>query len=191
MMKTIITSVLFLIASLSNVSAQDQAQLDTSKSKLYWMGSSFMGFNNHYGSVEFKKGHLTLADDKINGGTFLVDMGSITNLDGDGYNKGLVEHLKNEDFFFSFRYHTAQLNITNITYQNKTEITVEADLIIKDVKKPITFTALLDYEKKEFLANFSIDRTRWNILHATRFETSVKDNMLSDSIEFKAHLVFK
>lgn len=190
-MKTALMAMALIIASLVQVNAQDQAKLDAAKSNLYWMGSSFMGFNSHYGSVKFKEGHLTLSDGKIDGGTFLVDMGTITNLDGDGYNKGLVEHLNNEDFFFTFRYPTAQLNITNVTYKNKTEIVVDADLIIKNIKKPISFTALLDYDKKEFSANFSIDRTRWDILHATRFETSVKDNMLSDIIEFKAHLVFQ
>ena len=190
-MKTSLMIMLISITSLVQLQAQDQATLDTEKSNLYWMGTSFMGFNSHHGSVKFKEGHLTLSDGKIDGGTFLVDMATITNLDGKGYNKGLVEHLQNEDFFFTFRYPTAQLNITNVTYKNKTEIVVDADLIIKNIKKPITFIALLDYDKKEFLANFSIDRTRWNILHATRFETSVKDNMLSDSIEFKAHLVFK
>ncbi|RZS93813.1 YceI family protein [Aquimarina brevivitae] len=190
-MKTSLIAIALIIASIVQVNAQDTANLDIQKSNLYWMGSSFMGFNNHHGTVKFKEGYVNLTNGKISGGEFTIDMNTITNLDGKGYNEGLVEHLKNEDFFFTFRYPTAQLTITQVDYIDANTITIKADLIIKSIKKPVKFTALLDYDKKEMLTNFDIDRTRWNILHATEFDTKIKNNMISDTIEFKAQLIFK
>ncbi|MDY8135951.1 YceI family protein [Aquimarina sp. 2201CG5-10] len=189
MKKTILTILLIAGVSITNY-AQDIAKLDTQKSVLYWMGSNFLGFGNHHGTVKFKEGNLILTNSKITGGSFIIDMNTIANVDG-GYNKGLVDHLKNGDFFDVFFYPTAKLDITNVVYKDKTHIKVKANLTIKTTTKPIEFDAELDYDKKEMATSFSINRTLWNIVYASKFVTDMKDKMISENIGFKVQLSFE
>lgn len=188
-MKKLIISILSVFIFTTCSFAQETMHLDTEKSVLYWMGSSLMGFNNHHGTVQFTDSHIFVKDGLIIGGTFTIDMNTITNKDGD-YNEGLVDHLKNEDFFHVFLYPTAKLIIKDVVYENEKRIKMKADLSIKNSTQPIEFYAELDYESKGFTAEFSIDRTRWNIVYATSLVTSIKDNMLSNEIKFKVQLHF-
>lgn len=188
MKKSIISIAFITCFSLTNF-AQDTVTLDTEKSVVYWLGSSFLGFNNHHGTVKFIDGNVLITNDKISGGKFTIDMNSIANLDG-GYNKGLVDHLKNQDFFHVFLYPTAILTIKEVIYKDKTHARMKADLTIKNTTKPVEFVAELNYERKELTTEFTINRTNWNIVYATRFVTNVKDKMLSEDIKFKVQLQF-
>ena len=72
--------------------------INVEKSIVNWKGSMLFSFGEHYGTVNFKEGSLEFKNDEIIGGSFVVDMNTMVNTDGD-YNEGLVNHLKNEDFF--------------------------------------------------------------------------------------------
>lgn len=189
MKNLIVASLLITFFSIKS-NAQNKVQLNTQNSTIYWMGSSLLGFNNHHGTVKFSEGYLLLAEEKISGGSFTIDMTTIANVDG-GYNKGLVDHLKDPDFFDVFLFPTAKLMINQVIYESKQHVLIKADLSIKNVTKPIEFKAQLDYEKKELLTEFSIDRTQWNIVYASNLVTNVKDKMLSNEIKFKVQLIFQ
>ena len=79
------------------VTAMGAVPIDVASSIVNWRGSMLFSFGEHYGTVNLKSGQLTLDNGTLTGGDFTVDMTTIANVDG-GYNEGLVEHLKNEDF---------------------------------------------------------------------------------------------
>lgn len=188
-MKNIITTIILIIGFSQCTYAQKEILLDTQKSQIYWMGSKFLGFNNHHGTVQFSEGKLITNEDKITGGDFVINMHTIANIDG-GYNDGLVKHLKDRDFFDVPSHPTATLVITKIDYEDGTHLKTQADLTIKGVTMPIEYTAEIDYEQRKMTADFSIDRTRWNITFGSQLITSIKDHIISDEIEFKVALRF-
>jgi hypothetical protein len=53
----------------------------------------------HEGSIKFKEGSLVFKSKKLTGGSFTVDMTSLSNTDQTGSSKQKLEgHLKSEDF---------------------------------------------------------------------------------------------
>ncbi|WP_375239314.1 YceI family protein, partial [Aurantibacter sp.] len=51
-------------------------------------------------------------------------------------NTGLIEHLKNEDFFNVKQFPNAKLVITKTQYHNNKELKIYAELTIKGITKP-------------------------------------------------------
>ncbi len=73
--------------------------LDTSSSKLKWTGKEITS-KQHYGSLVFKSGILTLEKNKPVSGKFIVDMKTLKNEDlPEDYRGRLEAHLKSDDFF--------------------------------------------------------------------------------------------
>ena len=70
--------------------------VNTQKSSIAWEGGS--ATTTHNGLIGLKSGTLEISDGKLTGGTFEVDMTSITNLDVSEAYRGLENHLKSEDF---------------------------------------------------------------------------------------------
>ncbi len=162
--------------------------LDIQKSVLNWKGTYVFNFSEHHGTVEFKKGFLQVVNDKITGGTFIIDMKSITNEDHKvDKNHGPVEHLKNSDFFDVQKYPEAQLEIINVVYNYEVnEHRFKADLTIKGITHPIEFRAVIDGFNKVMTTSFKIDRTLWGIT----YNHKLKNDAISDAIEFEAELYF-
>ncbi len=187
-MKKRILITLFLVLSITISYAQyavdiNTIPINTSKSELKWYGENVFYFGGHYGTIQFKKGEFIQANDKITGGTFIIDMNTIINTDGE-YMDGLVKHLKNEDFFDVPKYPTSHLVITEVYYHDKTHLEIRADLTIKGITQPIKFQAEVNYELKEMKTKFKIDRTRWGIT----YNSKLKDNAISDAIGFEVTL---
>ncbi|WP_405210535.1 YceI family protein [Dokdonia sp. Asnod2-E02] len=188
MYKLISTLIILVVTSQihSQVVAPETHNLDTGKSILHWKGSYVFNVSEHNGEVYFKDGYLNSINDNVIGGSFTIDMTSITNEDH-LHNRGPVTHLKDEDFFYIEKYPEASLTITSITYFEDTNThEVFADLTIKEVTKNIKFYAILDGQARSFKAHFKIDRTRWGIT----YNNEVKNRAISEAIEFKADLQF-
>ena len=93
--------------------------VDTANSSIQWKGYKVTG--EHYGVVNLKSGALTV-DDKgnFNGGSFVVDMASITVLDLTGKGKENLEgHLKSADFFGVENFPTAKFVINKVIPKGK------------------------------------------------------------------------
>ncbi len=163
-------------------------QLDTEKSVINWKGSYSFQFSEHNGTVKFEKGSLLVQNGNISGGSFTIDMQSITNED---YliDRGPVKHLKDSDFFDVERFPKASLKITSVTYyQDTNSHEILADLTIKGITKPIKFyPTLVDEAKQQINARLKIDRTRWGIT----YNNKLKNHAISDAIEFDILLLFK
>ncbi|MEQ3654242.1 MAG: YceI family protein [Dokdonia sp.] len=167
--------------------AQQYYALDTQNSVLDWTGSYSFSFSEHTGTVSFREGMITTRDGKIESGSFIIDMTTITNPDYEARGHGPVGHLKDEDFFDVTKFTTAKLVFTKVEYfEQSNHHKIEANLTIKGLTRPITFYATADGEKRSFHARIKIDRTRWGIT----YNNALKNEAISDAIEFEAKLLF-
>ena len=133
--------------------------LNPFQSVINWKGTYLFKFAEHHGTVEFKKGKLYTKDGAITGGSFVIDMTTITNEDHRLDNsRGPIEHLKNSDFFDVTVYPEASLELTKVTYYSNTnEHRFEGDLIIKGISKPIIIKAMVDPQSKTVKTRFKIN----------------------------------
>ncbi|WP_394748977.1 YceI family protein [Spongiimicrobium salis] len=182
-----IISILLFCSTLTMSAQQDKTYtLNTEKSKLHWKGTYSFLFNDHSGFVQFKAGQLRTFNGHISGGSFVIDMHSITDEEYRS-DRGPIEHLKDGDFFDVSKFPEASLVITAVKYNEEyKEHEIEAMLTIKKIAKPIAFRAKVDGPKKRFNARFKIDRTRWGIV----YNSKLKNEAISDAIEFEATLFF-
>lgn len=180
--------ILLIIMTSLSMSGQMQHSypLDVEKSTLHWKGTYAFLFSEHSGTVSFKEGSLQTHNSNIVGGSFIIDMNSITNEDYE-LNQGPVKHLKDTDFFDVPNYSEAKLVITNVTYfAEQNQHKMEANLTIKNKTQPIEFWATVDTEKKALNTRFKIDRRRWGIT----YNNELKNHAIADAIEFEAELFF-
>jgi len=182
-MKKLLVCIAFL--AIAQINAQEQLPINTSKSEIKWSCDYTFYFNGHYGFVNFQEGYFIKANDKITGGSFIIDLNTIqaTDMDEKG-NESLTDHLKDSDFFEVKKYPKATLVITKIRYHDTTSFEARADLTFKGITKPIKFQATLNYEAKTMTTKFKIDRTRWGI----NYNSNVKDSAISDAIGFEVLL---
>ena len=174
---------LTLLASLFVVNAI-AAEIDTAKSVLNWTGKKVTG--KHYGKVSFKSGSIEEKDGKLAGGSFVVDMSTITvdDLTGEWAQK-FLGHMNSGDFFMVEKYKTAKLVVTKVDGSK-----VTADLTIKDKTNPVTF----EYKKEgnTFSGEFTFDRTNYDIkFRSGKFFESLGDKLIYDDVEMKFNVVLK
>lgn len=160
--------------------SQEKLQINTKASTIKWIGEYTFYFGGHDGFINFKEGYLIKKNEVITGGEFSIDMNSITNTDiteKEGKD-GLVNHLKDPDFFDVKKHPLGKLVITKVEYSDKKTARIEANLTLKGTTKPINFRAEFNYEQKEMKTRFKIDRKRWNV----NYESKFKDGAISDAI---------
>lgn len=185
MRKIIMLFVYFL--SLSTLTfAQEKLNINIETSTIKWIGEYTFHFGGHDGFINFKDGFFIKTKDVITGGEFIIDMNSITNTDikNAEANKGLVNHLKDPDFFDVPKYPIAKLEITSVEYFENNKGRIHANMTIKGITKPIKFNTEFNYEKQEMFARFKIDRRDWNVSYKSKF----KDGAISDAIGFEVNL---
>ncbi len=187
-MKTIITCILLCFITQSHGQYLPTTyELDTSKSIIKWKGSYSFNFGEHPGIVQFESGELYTVNNKITGGDFTIDMTTIAD-DPEIDHQSPIKHLRNEDFFHVAKFPKARLVFKDVLYleeRNMHEIT--AELTIKGITKSQKFYATADEQTKTIKTKLKIDRTRWGII----YNHKLKDNAISDAIEFDVLLVFK
>ncbi|MEX0316230.1 MAG: YceI family protein [Allomuricauda sp.] len=188
--------IIILLLSISTISlaqGQGSIKIDTEKSVIKWKGSNLFKFNQHYGTVKFLSGEISMTGPTISGGKFVADMNSITNTDGK-YNEMLVSHLKHQDFFDVEKHPTAKLEIHQVKPDDNGRMEIEALLTIKGISRPIKFSSTMEKGPNGALlkSKFIIDRTRWGISYESKgIVGSVKEGIISDAIEFEVIIVFR
>jgi polyisoprenoid-binding protein YceI len=175
---------------------KDAIPINLEKSTIKWRGTMLFSFGEHYGTLNFKSGYLLKSNDKLSGGSFVVDMNTIVNTDGD-YSPDLVDHLKNEDFFDVAKHPEALLEFTEIEFVDKNRYKIDANLTIKGIKKAIILfnvdfidntNELLNEKASIMSVKFKIDRTDWNINYASKGISAAKDYAISDAIELEVEV---
>jgi polyisoprenoid-binding protein YceI len=177
---------LVVLATVS-VSAQTK-KIDAATSNIEWVGKKVTG--QHNGTVNFKDGALVFKGKKLKGGTFTVNMTSLTATDIKGEYQGKLNgHLKADDFFGTDKFPTATLVFKKIGAKATNVYTVTADLTIKGITKPVTFDITVNGNTAT--TAFNVDRTKYDIKYNSKsFFESIGDKAIYDEFELKVALKF-
>ena len=188
-MKNLKSIALALVVVLSAVTISAQTKkIDASASTIEWLGKKVTG--KHNGTVNFKDGAVVLKSGKLVGGSFTVDMASLTATDLSGEYQGKLNgHLKADDFFGTEKFPTASLVFKKIKAVSTSLYTITADLTIKGITKPVNFD--LAVNGNTATTAFNVDRTKYDIKYGSKsFFDSIGDKAISDEFELKIALNF-
>lgn len=187
-MKNLKTIAIALLVAVSTIATAQTKKIDASKSSIHWVGKKVTG--QHEGTVNLKDGYLIFKGKKLTGGTFNVDMTSLTatDLTGDYLGK-LNGHLKSEDFFGTEKNPTAKLVFKKIADKKNGTYTVTADLTIKNVTAPVTFD--ITVKGSTATTTLKIDRTKYGIKYGSgSFFDNLGDKTINDEFELTVSLQF-
>jgi len=187
-MKNLKTIALALFVAVSTIATAQTKKVDASKSAIHWLAKKVTG--QHEGTVNLKEGSLTFKAKKLTGGSFTVDMTTLTATDLTGEYLGKLNgHLKSEDFFGTEKFTTSKLVFKKVVAKANGVYTVTADLTIKDVTAPITFD--LTVKGTTATTTFKIDRTKYGIKYGSgSFFDNLGDKAISDEFELTVSLQF-
>lgn len=170
---------------------------DVSQSKVEWIGTKPVG--QHHGTFTLQNGTLIVSENALKGGTFTVDIKSVTPDDQDAEgNAKLQGHLMSADFFDAEKHPTGTFEITNVAegVQNTDGLvmkdathTITGNLTLKGITKSITFPAKVAVAENNITAdaNFNIDRTQWDIVYGN--DKSLGDKFIRPEVNVQVHLV--
>lgn len=188
-------------AAVTAAAAGTSLAVNLTDSKIMWEGAKPTG--THTGTIALTDGEVVVADGKVTGGKFTIDMNSITVTDLEGDSKANLEgHLKGEaegkeDHFFNVaKYPIGSFEITKATaLSNDPTAThlVYGNLMLRDVTKEVGFKAnvvISDNSVAVTTPPFTIDRTQWGVNYGSK---SVFDNLgdkfVNDEIGLQINLV--
>ena len=182
-----LSALLGLVATIATVS------IDPAASNVHWKGYKVTGA--HEGDINIKSGNLTFDGDKLTGGQFVIDMGTITVTDLTGeYADKLKGHLASDDFFGVASHPEAKLVITKVKPGKAGKYAVTGDLTIKETTKPITFDATV-YQvdgKRIATADITIDRSKYDVRYGSgSFFDNLGDKTIYDDFDLNVKLVSK
>ncbi|MDR7210297.1 YceI family protein [Flavobacterium piscis] len=167
--------------------------IDTKESTVIWKGSNLIGSNSHTGYVYISKGELIIENGQLMGGTVEVDMNTIED-ENHGRNSGLVNHLKDPDFFDVKKFPFSTIVLTKAASINGENKKVAGNLTIKGITHPVIFPAKMEVKEGivKVKGKLVIDRTKWNVRYKSgKFYDLLADQTISDSIEFHIKIVAK
>lgn len=190
---TILTlALVFTLSSFTVKDTKDVYKVNTEKSKVEWLGKKVTG--QHNGHISLKEGSVDVKGGKLTGGTFVMDMTSITNEDltDQSMNDKLVGHLKSDDFFGVETHPTATFALKSAEKKSGNEYTVKGDLTIKGITKSIEFPATVKVSGNtlEASAEVVIDRSKFDVKYGSgSFFDGLGDKMIYDDFTLDISLV--
>ena len=170
----------------------DVATVNTSESTITWTAKKVTG--QHHGKVPITSATLDYQNDRILGGTFEMDMTSLTveDITDPGMNKKLSDHLKSDDFFSVEKHNTSTFTITEAKTSNGTDYQLTGDLTIKGITKPVSFPAKVEAEGVKIIATgkLTFDRTHYDIkFRSGSYFENLADKLIYDDVELDVRLV--
>lgn len=166
--------------------------IDTKATTAKWVGKKVTG--QHEGGISISKGNIISDGKTLTGGSFEIDMTSITctDLTDKEYNGKLVGHLKADDFFGTEKFPTAKFDITKATLKSGNDYDVTGKLTIKGITNEITFPAMIKMDAKTFVtvAKIMVNRTKFDIKYGSAsFFEGLGDKALNDEFELNINVV--
>lgn len=190
-MKTLFFSMLCFVTTLSMASIEPTVggEIDLEASTISWVGKKVTG--KHEGMIKLKSASVKMDQGNFIGGSFVIDMTSITctDLAPDQGGDKLVGHLSSDEFFGIENHPTAELNITKVTPRGS-NYEVTADLTIKGQTHPVDF--MVNITGNTANADIKVDRTLYGIKYGSgSFFDGLGDNMIYDIFDLSVKLVMK
>lgn len=170
----------------------ENVSIDTEQSQITWKGYKVLG--SHTGYVSVKDGDFQMQDGALVGGSFMIDMTSITCTDLEGeYADKLVGHLKSDDFFGVANFPTASFNITQVISRGTPgSYKIVGDLTIKEKTQQIKFNANISEEDGQNIAvaDVTIDRSDFDVRYGSgSFFDNLGDNTIYDEFDLSIRMV--
>jgi polyisoprenoid-binding protein YceI len=173
-------------------------RINLAESRIQWTGRNLL--NHHTGRIALKSGELIITDGKLAGGSFTIDMTSITcaDLAGDSLHDVLIRHLRDHDFFDTGLFPEARFDIVSAepvegTTCGAPNLHVFGKLTLKDVTAPLDFLAsagITTDGKAAAQATLSFDRTLWNVLYGSgKWFHHLGGHLVNDLIELQLRIV--
>jgi len=184
----------FAMSFTTNKLIDGNHEISASESSVKWVGKKVTG--QHTGTVAVKEGELVIKDGKLEGGSFVIDMTSITSTGLEGeYLQKLNGHLKSDDFFGVANYPEAKFTITKVKAKGTNgRFEVTGKMTIKTTTKPLTFDAQLvnNGGKLVAVADIVIDRSEFDIRYGSgSFFDDLGDKTIYDDFTLSVNLVAK
>jgi polyisoprenoid-binding protein YceI len=165
--------------------------VDAAASSMTWEGSKVTG--KHSGTVNIKSGSVQVKGTELTGGSFVIDMTSITVTDlKDKAKTDLETHLKKGDFFEADKFAEGKFEITGVKAEagaDGTTHVISGNLTLKDKSHGVSIPATVKMENGELTATtpqFTIDRQNWGINYAGK-----KDDLINDKMGIKLSIKAK
>lgn len=162
---------------------------------LKWRGFKTYVASEHYGTIGVQSGTFAVADGQIVGGSFTIDMTSISNedIEDEGKRGYLVGHLNSPDFFYVDSFPTAVFEIVEVmtSAADASEVLVRGNLTIRGITNSIEFPANVTLEEGSLTLNaptFAIDRTKWNVKFHDSEDATIAETLKEDLIDHSIEL---
>ena len=187
--KTAVVLVIVAFMTFSFTTAEgDKKEIKSENSKVVWKGYKVTG--SHEGIISIKSGHLNFDKDILIGGSFEIDMSTITVTDLEGEYKGKLEgHLKSDDFFGVEKFPSATLYFTKIKSVGKNSYEVTGNITIKGKTETVSFNVSVYGSKAN--VSLKIDRTKFDVRYGSKsFFDGLKDKAIYDEFDLVVDLEF-
>jgi len=170
------------------VSEEMTLNVDPAASEVVWKGK-MLGIKEHFGHVALTTGSVTVQDNMVKGGSFTIDMKTISpedeNFDKKQTPTMLIGHLSSPDFFAVDSFPTANFVINGVE-GNKAMGT----LTVRGITNDATVENISVTETEGTVTvkgNLAFDRKKYNV----SWSNPMKEAVLSDNIEIDVTLVAK
>ena len=161
--------------------------IDLEASTVEWKGQMLKMYS-HEGTIALKEASLLMADGKLAGGTFVVDMTTITPTD-DNYNPAegktaekLVGHLSSPDFFDVANHPTASFEIKTVN-----ENSAVGTLTVRGKTGEETIENITTNEDGTISGTLTFNRKNYDVA----FDHPMKEMVLSNDVELNITLAVK
>lgn len=175
--------------AVKEVTNSNSYSVDINTSVIFWKG--FKPTGAHDGAIGLETGTLEVIEGDIVGGSFEINMDTITVFDipsEDEGNAKLSEHLRGADFFDVEKYPTANFTITGAKLVGDKTM-LSGNLKLKGLENNVTFPVNLNEEGNVVILNsetFTIDRTKWNVQYGSKsIFKNLGDKFINDDIELQ------
>jgi polyisoprenoid-binding protein YceI len=191
-----ITIISIISLMLSSVLVSSEKEVDAivnkSESTVTWNAKKVTG--EHYGKVQISDANLDYQNGKIQGGSFDIDMTTITveDIKDANSNARLTNHLKSDDFFSVEKFNKSSFKITEAKTSNGKDYQITGNLIIKGISNPVTFPAKVETQGEKIIATASIvfDRTKFDIKYRSgNYFENLADKLIYDDVSLEVKLV--
>ena len=161
--------------------------IDNQLSQIMWKGEKSTG-SYHTGLINLSEGHITVHQDSLISGLIIIDMPSMTcnDIEEEGSNNALVNHLKGEDFFAVDNFPTATLKLLKAHKLNDTTMnnySIIADLTILGQTHPVEFLCSINLNDSGAKADgtIAVDRAMYGIKYKSKtWYSDLGDRFIND-----------
>ena len=159
---------IFTALSFKNQVPYRTLMINNAESSIDWSAKTKKG--EHNGTIALKSGNITFMGADITGGSFLIDMKSVTVSDikaKDPDNEKLVKHMIGTEFFKSEQFADARLDVSRVVKKSDGLFDISAHLTLAGKTLPMPFEMRVTMADDRMIAEttLTVDCSKWGVIH--------------------------